>query len=113
MVAPSSVKCLSMKEGVSLETMRQLALMGRWHGKLNLCAFDGRWLLVLRHPKNGGRGWGDFDFDYYLKAEKSRRPRLFVTADAGLKVAKTIRSGVFVHLQDVGQTYRGGMGTGE
>ena len=87
-------------KGLTLEAMKGLVSTGRANGKLNLC-FDGeRWVLVYRPP--GGRRTGWVNDSFYLKSEKSGKPRRFARADTALRIAARmlVMSGVWVDLRD-------------
>lgn len=74
----------SRMDGLTLEGMKQLASMGRHVGKLQLLRHGERWVLLFFPPGKQLRK------TYYLMGEKSRRPRLFATADTAIGVAMTM-----------------------
>lgn len=70
--------------GMTLDSMLNLAGLGRHIGKLQLCRHGNRWVLLFFPPgKQESK-------TYYLMSEKSRRPRLFAKADTALAVASTM-----------------------
>ena len=77
---------LSGMQGLTLEGMKGLVRCGRLLGKVQLCRYRGKWVLLFMPPGAKSKdGWASRTF--YLMAEKSRQPRLFATADAALNVA--------------------------
>lgn len=71
-------------QGLTLEAMKQVVLMGRWPGKVELYRHGQRWaLLFTPHNRLAGKV-------YYLMGEKSRQPRLFAKADTAIRIAETM-----------------------
>lgn len=71
---------LYQKEGLEFASMRALVRLGRSVGKVHLCRYRGRWVLLLYKP--GRTGYG-----FYLQSEKSRSVRLFASAETAIRVA--------------------------
>lgn len=82
-------------QGLTLEAMKQVVSLGRGAGKLNLCRYGDRWVLLFLPPGRQGSK------TFYLMGEKSRRPRLFAKADTALGIADTmVIPGVWVSFTD-------------
>lgn len=72
-------------QGLTLEAMKAMVSAGRHWGKLQLYRHGDRWVMLFRPP---GQQAGK---TFYLMGEKSRRPRLFVSADTALRIVATMK----------------------
>jgi hypothetical protein len=83
-------------DGLTLEAMKCMVRVGRHVGKLELCLYRERWVLLFLPPgKQGGK-------TFYLMGEKSRRPRLFAKADTALRIARTmVTPGLWVSFSSI------------
>jgi hypothetical protein len=78
-------------EGLTLEAMKAMVSAGRHWGKLELHRHGDRWVMLFRPPGQQDRT------RFYLMGEKSRRPRLFASADTALGIVATMKiPGVWV-----------------
>lgn len=76
---------LAGMEGLTLEAMKAMVLTGRHVGKLELHRYGDRWVMLFRPPGQQQRT------TFYLMGEKSRRPRLFASADTALGIVATMK----------------------